>query len=1603
MGPLAGAPSTGGATTSTTTGHIGLRSAHHSGMLTDDEEESSQSSFEYTTDARKERSSRRSKGSLEKGKRKGRGLEHGRKGKVNHQSSAAGIRSGESSGGQSSGEDKGSEKLEGGGYRDHSDALKTPSKESVGPFYDLMMTSLTAIEEEGVNNPGGSPKDEVPSSPISATGEQNVEYKFNETHEEGEAIPSESSLDEGAYYGQNSGKSIDDEDRDSSVVASAISADISSLGDGSAVPIGNRRLTRRSFDQPERHSSDISARERDEETVRTESSMTSWSAIGLAASSTPKKTNSAKMAFSSSQPNEGSSDSIDITDADDSAKFLSSTRPSDSAGTFDTDGPRDSATTFDTDEPRDSTTTFDTDQFNTSDAPLTSFARLSSSGSAAHAAALTASFHESILVPKFEDEACPAEPTSEWSNYAPKRNVQDSSSILSVGEASLKSTGLDDENWKFEPGPTAKPTQSGGDGIQQPYPPKTLNTKNPRSRTTETGPSLRSNDRAVEESSSISGNSSSVKPLSAHDSMSSLGAYEESGGTLEATSEYEQKMSEVKRRQANYAQNGFSSGATLDSSNDNDTDRTARSGPLTTPAAAAVAAPASTTADAADQSNDTAGKANNNTEKKVRFHSSVVKVKPSIPASRPGAQWVSGSSGRGATSTLNDRISAKMAAAGYSNNGYSWGGERAAPTPRPTRGGSGGESFGSGLPLVSVSTNVGGTIQPGAHWVAGPGLGRPPTRSGTDPNSRIVDNGDGDNDNDDGAKNSKEGSNTGTSTPGAQWIEGPGELLEEFAAETGKTLDELNPRPSRPATTEEEAENHETSEENVQEMPPVNAFVHNDETEEDKRAAAERLERSWSLMRRMMETAPVVTGQVIRDDHEHDDEDSFDEEDATFIENPDDDEQYSRRYSNDNGPGTFSDQYDGGRSYADEEELVEEDDYDDYGPPQHPRGVGSAAAAAMAGGYMYPESGYRRSQAFGSGYDRDSFEFDMPDPGRPKRYKTAFECCWVFKMQIMFICSGLIVALCIITIITTQNNRSSLVETNKTTSDITSPFSSAPTPNPFNEPTLAPSLWPSPIPSISPRPSSPVRTRRFEEIYRIVNTLTPNKAALNDPTSPQRVTVDWLARVDGALIDPSDFLRLLQRYAVGTLYHALGGSPGDNNELGYLSDDHECNWKGVVCDCSGNVFLDCEEGENGIVRALDFEGYAWKTDLGGQMPLEIGLLQELERINFSFFGKLEFFLDVTLDTGFTGSIPWTIGNLSRLKEFNCVGNKLSGPLPPELSRNTALTSFSCGYNSISGNIPEGFGNLVNLESFDVSVNEMTGSIPKSMEQLTSLKTLNLSRNSFDGNIMSILESLTSLEDIQLSENSFSGTLSPLLPSKLPNIRIIKMAENKFDGNIPKEWGSFPSSLSFLSLGANELSGSFPVEFSSLTSLDVLDLWGNEMTGLLPRQSLDNMTSLKQLLLGKNLFSGSVPTVLPPSLDVLSLEDNNLTGELPRSLGDLTALQHLYLNSNRLGGILPPSFVNLKFLKTLDLGQNEFDGLVPESYNRMVYLDHVSLERNNFIGDLDFWCDGNPPAIFADCSGPNKEVICGCCEGCCNDADGNCDHSVNPYSDGYPFA
>ena len=185
---------------------------------------------------------------------------------------------------------------------------------------------------------------------------------------------------------------------------------------------------------------------------------------------------------------------------------------------------------------------------------------------------------------------------------------------------------------------------------------------------------------------------------------------------------------------------------------------------------------------------------------------------------------------------------------------------------------------------------------------------------------------------------------------------------------------------------------------------------------------------------------------------------------------------------------------------------------------------------------------------------------------------------------------------------------------------------------------------------------------------------------------------------------------------------------------------------------------------------------------------------------------------------------------------------------------------------------------------------------------------------------------------------------------LTNLEVLYLYGNELTGPIPSELGKL-SNLVQLWLPINNLAGPIPSELGNLTRLRSLVLNGNELSGPIPSE-LGNLTRLELLALAQNPLTGPIPSTLGnlERLTFLELSENALTGSIPRELGG-TALEELYLRANELTGPIPAELGNLHELTVLDLGRNALTGSVPARLGELSVLDRLLLEENRLEGPV----------------------------------------------------
>jgi Leucine rich repeat len=177
--------------------------------------------------------------------------------------------------------------------------------------------------------------------------------------------------------------------------------------------------------------------------------------------------------------------------------------------------------------------------------------------------------------------------------------------------------------------------------------------------------------------------------------------------------------------------------------------------------------------------------------------------------------------------------------------------------------------------------------------------------------------------------------------------------------------------------------------------------------------------------------------------------------------------------------------------------------------------------------------------------------------------------------------------------------------------------------------------------------------------------------------------------------------------------------------------------------------------------------------------------------------------------------------------------------------------------------------------------------------------------------------------IELDNKNLTGTITDAIQS-LSTIHLLRLQNNSVSGKIPKNI------------------------FDSLLDLKWLDLSNNALTGNIPAATDASSSSLEVLYLKGNQLAGTLPFF--PNLQRVRAQRNLLTSMDEQYASAGRSLVYLYVYDNHLTGSLPPSW-NTPNLQILDVGFNNLEGPIPQDLWDLVALRSLIVDNNRITGTL----------------------------------------------------
>ncbi|XP_072952106.1 receptor-like protein EIX2 [Typha angustifolia] len=342
-----------------------------------------------------------------------------------------------------------------------------------------------------------------------------------------------------------------------------------------------------------------------------------------------------------------------------------------------------------------------------------------------------------------------------------------------------------------------------------------------------------------------------------------------------------------------------------------------------------------------------------------------------------------------------------------------------------------------------------------------------------------------------------------------------------------------------------------------------------------------------------------------------------------------------------------------------------------------------------------------------------------------------------------------------------------------------------------------------------------------------------------------------------------------------------------------------------------------------------------------------------------------------------GMKPETLKNLCNLKILDLSWNQISGDTAELMKRlSPKIEELYLSGNNLVGSLPNWVEHMTSLRYLDLSNNSLRGPIPFGIGKLTNLSGLYLSSNHFVGTISEDhFANLTKLEYLDLSDNS--NLTMVVDPNWIPpfKLKYVGLSSCNLGPHFPT-WIRSQTDMIDLAMANSGIVDRLPDWFwNVISSVEYLDLSLNQISGVLP-STLEFLSAANEINLNSNQFHGGVPK-LPTSLQVLDLSNNSITGTIPLSMcNQVQSLGILDLSHNRLSGQLPQCLTSRKSfradpsdltpigseLSIVSFRNNSLSGEFPLFFRDCQYLNFLDLSYNKFYGSLPIWIGKRLPQL-----------------------------------------
>ena len=318
------------------------------------------------------------------------------------------------------------------------------------------------------------------------------------------------------------------------------------------------------------------------------------------------------------------------------------------------------------------------------------------------------------------------------------------------------------------------------------------------------------------------------------------------------------------------------------------------------------------------------------------------------------------------------------------------------------------------------------------------------------------------------------------------------------------------------------------------------------------------------------------------------------------------------------------------------------------------------------------------------------------------------------------------------------------------------------------------------------------------------------------------------------------------------------------------------------------------------------------NELTGTIPPELGNLGAVEVLSVS-------------RNNLAGTIPVELGNLPSVEGLYLYDNQLTGGIPPELGQLSTLETLWIHQNDLTGPIPQEFGNLTALEVLRAYENDLSGEIPSRLGGLP-LTILWLHDNALTGRLPVEIGEIGTLVQLTLHGNPGLTGLLPRSLLDLEYLETLTFADTGLCEQIDEEfqeWLQWVRNRETTECDIGQVERLALAEFHEMTDGTSWENRGAWVTDAAVGDWYGVTTEsgrVVELSLADNGLVGPLASEIGnlAELKVVDLSGNDLSGMVPRTIAGLPELTELHLARNTgLEGVLPFALRRLEKLRVLD--------------------------------------------------------------------------------------